>query len=51
MQSSLLAASVKGSANAPAAIAGPRVLLWVSRDAGLFEKNGLRADVAYVRSG
>jgi NitT/TauT family transport system substrate-binding protein len=26
-------------------------VLWVARDAGLFEKNGLHTDVAYIRSG
>ena len=34
-----------------AAISGPHAILWVAREAGLFEKNGLRADVAYIRSG
>ena len=34
-----------------AAISGPHAMLWVAREAGLFEKNGLRADVAYIRSG
>ena len=34
-----------------AAISGPHAVLWVAREAGLFEKNGLRADVAYIRSG
>jgi NitT/TauT family transport system substrate-binding protein len=34
-----------------AAISGPHAVLWVARDAGLFEKNGLRAEVAYIRSG
>ena len=34
-----------------AAISGPHAVLWVARDAGLFEKNGLRTDVAYIRSG
>src|SRR4029450_4836112 len=34
-----------------AAIWGPHALLWVARDAGLFEKNGLRTEVAYIRSG
>ena len=33
-----------------AAISGPHAVLWVAREAGLFEKNGLRADVAYIRS-
>ena len=34
-----------------AAISGPHAILWITRDAGLFEKNGLKADVAYIRSG
>src|SRR5947199_10135541 len=34
-----------------AAISGPHAVLWVTRDAGLFEKNGLRAEVTYIRSG
>ncbi len=34
-----------------AAVSGPHAVLWVARDAGLFEKNGLRADVTYIRSG
>src|SRR5215475_4256239 len=34
-----------------AAISGPHAVLWVAREAGLFEKNGLRTDVAYIRSG
>ena len=34
-----------------AAGSGPHAGLWVARDAGLFEKNGLRTDVAYIRSG
>jgi NitT/TauT family transport system substrate-binding protein len=34
-----------------AAISGPHAVLWVAREAGLFEKNGLRTEVAYIRSG
>lgn len=34
-----------------AATSGPHAVLWLAREAGLFEKNGLRADVAYIRSG
>ena len=34
-----------------AAVSGPHAVLWVARDSGLFEKNGLRTDVAYIRSG
>lgn len=33
------------------AISGPHAVLWIAREAGLFEKNGLRAEVAYIRSG
>jgi NitT/TauT family transport system substrate-binding protein len=34
-----------------AATSGPHAVLWVARDAGLFDKNGLRTEVAYIRSG
>src|SRR6266511_5939973 len=34
-----------------AAISGPHAVLWMAREAGLFEKNGLRTDIAYIRSG
>lgn len=37
--------------SAYSAISGPHAVLWIAREAGLFEKNGLRADVAYIRSG
>ncbi len=33
------------------AISGPHAVLWIAREAGLFEKNGLKTDVAYIRSG
>ena len=33
------------------AISGPHAVLWIAREAGLFEKNNLRAEVAYIRSG
>ena len=33
-----------------AAISGPHAVLWVARDAGLFEKNGLRTDVAATQA-
>ncbi len=33
------------------AISGPHAVLWIAREAGLFEKNGLKAEVAYIRSG
>jgi sulfonate transport system substrate-binding protein len=34
-----------------AATSGPHAVLWIARDAGLFERNGLRTEVAYIRSG
>ena len=34
-----------------AAISGPHAVLWVAREAGLFEKNGLKVEIAYIRSG
>jgi len=34
-----------------AATSGPHAVLWLAREAGLFEKNGLRTEVAYIRSG
>jgi NitT/TauT family transport system substrate-binding protein len=34
-----------------AATSGPHAVLWIARDAGLFEKNGLRTEIAYIRSG
>jgi NitT/TauT family transport system substrate-binding protein len=34
-----------------AAVSGPHAVLWIARDAGLFDKNGLRTEVAYIRSG
>src|SRR6476660_1285940 len=34
-----------------AATSGPHAVLWIARDAGLFEKNGLRVEVAFIRSG
>ena len=34
-----------------AAISGPHAMLWMAKDAGLFERNGLRTDVTYIRSG
>jgi NitT/TauT family transport system substrate-binding protein len=33
------------------AISGPHAVLWITREAGLFEKNGLGAEIAYIRSG
>lgn len=33
------------------ATSGPHAVLWVAREAGLFEKQGLRVDVAFIRSG
>jgi ABC-type nitrate/sulfonate/bicarbonate transport system substrate-binding protein len=34
-----------------AATSGPHAVLWIARDAGLFDKNGIKAEVAYIRSG
>ena len=34
-----------------AAVSGPHAVLWMAREAGLFEKNGLRTEIAYIRSG
>lgn len=34
-----------------AATSGPHAVLWLAREAGLFEKNGLRTDIAYICSG
>ncbi len=54
----LLSAGGSATAQAPvrvmtgySATSGPHAVLWMAREAGLFEKNGLRADVAYIRSG
>ncbi|MGH7770495.1 MAG: ABC transporter substrate-binding protein [Candidatus Binatia bacterium] len=54
----VLLSSVAALAQAPiriasgySAISGPHAVLWTAREAGLFEKNGLRAEVAYIRSG
>ena len=33
------------------ATSGPHAILWVAREAGLFEKQGLRVEVAFIRSG
>jgi NitT/TauT family transport system substrate-binding protein len=33
------------------ALSGPHAILWVGRETGLFEKQGLRVDAAYIRSG
>lgn len=33
------------------ATSGPHAVLWMAREAGLFEKNGIRAEIAYIRSG
>jgi NitT/TauT family transport system substrate-binding protein len=33
------------------AISGPHAVLWLAREAGVFEKNGLKVEVAYIRSG
>ena len=34
-----------------AATSGPHAILWMAREAGLFDKNGIKAVVAYIRSG
>ena len=34
-----------------AAVSGPHAVLWMAREAGLFEKNQLRTEIAYIRSG
>jgi ABC-type nitrate/sulfonate/bicarbonate transport system substrate-binding protein len=54
----LLIFAATASAQAPIRIAsgysatsGPHAVLWVGREAGLFEKQGLRVDVAFIRSG
>lgn len=54
----LLSGSGAASAQAPvrlasgySAVSGPHAVLWMAREAGLFEKNGLSAEIAYIRSG
>jgi NitT/TauT family transport system substrate-binding protein len=47
----VLAQSLPRVMSGYAATSGPHAVLWIAREAGLFEKNGLRADVAYIRSG
>ena len=54
----LLGASGMASAQTPArvmtgyaATSGPHAVLWIAREAGLFDKNGIKAEVAYIRSG
>ncbi len=54
----LLGASGIASAQTPArvmtgyaATSGPHAVLWIAREAGLFDKNGIKAEVAYIRSG
>ena len=32
-----------------AATSGPHAVLWIAREAGLFDKNGIKAEVAYIR--
>lgn len=34
-----------------AATSGPHAVLWIAREAGLFDKNGINAEVAHIRSG
>src|SRR6476620_7363568 len=50
-QAPLLAQTPTRVMSGYAATSGPHAVLWIARDAGLFEKNGLRTDVAYIRSG
>jgi NitT/TauT family transport system substrate-binding protein len=54
----LLISSAVAFAQAPtrvasgySALSGPHAILWIGREAGLFEKNGLRVEAAYIRSG
>ncbi|MGZ8521324.1 MAG: hypothetical protein ACXWX7_14380, partial [Candidatus Binatia bacterium] len=54
----LLGASEMASAQTPvrvmtgyAATSGPHAVLWIAREVGLFDKNGIKAEVAYIRSG
>jgi NitT/TauT family transport system substrate-binding protein len=54
----LLVFAATASAQAPIRIAsgysatsGPHAVLWVAREAALFEKQGLRVEVAFIRSG
>jgi NitT/TauT family transport system substrate-binding protein len=46
-----LAQSPKTIMSGYSAISGPHAVLWIGRELGLFEKNGLKVDVAYIRSG
>jgi NitT/TauT family transport system substrate-binding protein len=46
-----LAQGLTGVMSGYSAISGPHAILWIGREAGLFEKNGLKVDVAYIRSG
>lgn len=54
----LLLSSAVAFAQAPthiasgySALSGPHAVLWIGREAGLFEKNGLKVDAAFIRSG
>jgi NitT/TauT family transport system substrate-binding protein len=54
----LLLSSAVAFAQAPtrvasgySALSGPHAILWIGREAGLFEKHGLRVEAAYIRSG
>jgi len=51
MQGIALAQGTNRVTSGYAAVSGPHAVLWIAREAGLFEKNGLRTDVAYIRSG
>ncbi|MBI4528986.1 MAG: ABC transporter substrate-binding protein [Deltaproteobacteria bacterium] len=50
-QTTVFAQGLTGIASGYSAISGPHAVLWVAREAGLFEKNGLKAEIAYIRSG
>ena len=45
------AQSLTRVASGYSALSGPHAVLWIGRETGLFEKQGLRVDAAYIRSG
>jgi len=49
--SAALAQAPTRVASGYSALSGPHAVLWVGREAGLFEKNGLKVDAAFIRSG
>ena len=51
LQGSALAQGPNRVMSGYAAISGPHAVLWIAREAGLFEKNNLRTEVTYIRSG